>query len=211
MLGCALPNHPDKWPDEIFLKVKKMWCDDGLSGSQIAERCASYGFTRSAIVSKMNRAGFKRDVVRRNCVAKSGPKSKPVAPAKPRHERAVNVLSTVMPPQLRGPTASKIPVAPSDVNLSVAPEDKNIPLFQRRTVDTLDSVERHECRWPCGDPAKADFFFCGAKALVGLPYCETHQRRAYVPVPPRRRDRAVSNVSVNKEFARVLEKEDALD
>ena len=37
-----------------------------------------------------------------------------------------------------------------------------------------------------------DFYFCGRGKVTGLPYCETHARRAYQPPQPRRRDRDVS-------------------
>ena len=56
-----------------------------------------------------------------------------------------------------------------------------VPQRQRRTVETL---EDHHCRWPIGDPQHADFHFCGAKKLTGLPYCECHARRAYNTAQP---------------------------
>ena len=40
---------------------------------------------------------------------------------------------------------------------------------------------------PVIDPASADFFFCGGKALAGLPYCAHHSRVAYQPASDRRR------------------------
>ena len=39
------------------------------------------------------------------------------------------------------------------------------------------------CRWPLGDPGKADFGFCGNDAIAGFSYCAGHLRMAYrVPV-----------------------------
>jgi GcrA cell cycle regulator len=43
------------------------------------------------------------------------------------------------------------------------------------------------CHWPVGDPSSPDFFFCGGKALAGLPYCAHHSRVAYQPAADRRR------------------------
>jgi hypothetical protein len=54
---------------------------------------------------------------------------------------------------------------------------------KRKTVDTL---ERHDCRWPIGDPREGDFHFCGARQLPGRPYCELHWRMAFQP--PRSRE-----------------------
>ena len=35
------------------------------------------------------------------------------------------------------------------------------------------------CRWPVNDPLDPDFHFCGDDKIPGLPYCETHARRAF--------------------------------
>jgi GcrA cell cycle regulator len=46
------------------------------------------------------------------------------------------------------------------------------------------------CRWPLGDPTTAEFRFCGAHAITGLPYCTHHARVAYQPAAERKRLRA---------------------
>jgi GcrA cell cycle regulator len=191
-----LPN-PDKWPEDTFERAKKMWVVDGLSGSQIANQLGC-GLTRSAVVSKLNRAGLKRNIVKAKCVAQR----KRPNPEKISHDKATSVLNSLPSRPMRGPSA--LPTPPTEVSFEPSMEDSEIPLKQRRTVDTLES---RECRWPCGDPAKPDFYFCGGKTQLGLPYCPTHARRAYVQVTPRRK----SDVSTNKESNRVLEKEDVLD
>jgi GcrA cell cycle regulator len=61
-----------------------------------------------------------------------------------------------------------------------------IPIGQRRTLLELN---QDTCRWPIGDPASPEFFFCGGKPLTGLPYCGYHSRVAYQPASERRRDR----------------------
>jgi GcrA cell cycle regulator len=64
--------------------------------------------------------------------------------------------------------------------------DNIIPIGQRRTL--LELTE-DTCRWPIGDPASAEFFFCGGKPITGLPYCAHHSRIAYQPATERRKDR----------------------
>jgi GcrA cell cycle regulator len=44
------------------------------------------------------------------------------------------------------------------------------------------------CRWPLGDPATAEFRYCGSPAPSG-PYCAYHGGLAYQPAQERRRDR----------------------
>ena len=53
----------------------------------------------------------------------------------------------------------------------------------------LSLLELNEatCHWPVGDPSSPEFFFCGGKALTGLPYCAHHSRVAYQPAADRRR------------------------
>ena len=53
----------------------------------------------------------------------------------------------------------------------------------------LSLLELNEatCHWPIGDPSSPEFFFCGGKALTGLPYCAHHSRVAYQPAGDRRR------------------------
>jgi hypothetical protein len=43
--------------------------------------------------------------------------------------------------------------------------DLAIPAEQRKTLSELTSMC---CRWPVGDPASPDFFFCGAPKAIGL-------------------------------------------
>jgi GcrA cell cycle regulator len=41
-----------------------------------------------------------------------------------------------------------------------------------------------ECKWALNDVTDAaDYFFCGQKAINGLPYCEHHAAKAYNRTP----------------------------
>jgi hypothetical protein len=46
----------------------------------------------------------------------------------------------------------------------------------------VETLEDHHCRWPIGDPQHADFHFCGAEKIEGLPYCFEHRDVAYQTV-----------------------------
>ena len=56
--------------------------------------------------------------------------------------------------------------------------DAAIPVPQRRTLLELSG---QTCRWPVGDPAFPDFFFCGGATHDAHPYCRDHCARAYQP------------------------------
>jgi hypothetical protein len=57
-------------------------------------------------------------------------------------------------------------------------DDLNIPLDQRKTIETLLP---DDCRWPIGDPQLDGFHFCGKRKSDGHPYCDFHVRRASQP------------------------------
>jgi GcrA cell cycle regulator len=67
--------------------------------------------------------------------------------------------------------------------------DNVVPMSQRLSLLELNEAT---CHWPVGDPSSPDFFFCGGKALAGLPYCAQHSRVAYQPAADRRRQTAKS-------------------
>jgi len=54
----------------------------------------------------------------------------------------------------------------------------NGPVVSIRPCSLVEIAER-QCRWPIGDPAAADFVFCGNDAIMGFTYCLGHARMAY--------------------------------
>ena len=58
-----------------------------------------------------------------------------------------------------------------------------------KKLDLLELTER-TCKWPIGDPATEDFYFCGLGCAPGKPYCDAHVAVAFQPMSSRRdRDR----------------------
>jgi len=158
------------WTDERVEMLKKLWAD-GLSASQIAAELG--GITRNAVIGKVHRLGLSGRA-----------KSPSSAAPRPRKPRAHSHMLRVSRPSMRGNTALAHAYE-FDVEPEPALLDNVIPLGQRRTL--LELTEE-TCRWPIGDPAQPDFFFCGGQAITGLPYCAYHSRVAYQP-PHMRRDR----------------------
>lgn len=81
----------------------------------------------------------------------------------------------------RASDARRIPgqrVAPTKLQ-PPEPEELVIPVGQRRSIFEL---AEGICRAPIGDPKQDDFFYCGAKAIEGLPYCGYHARMFYQPI-----------------------------
>ncbi|MFT7027103.1 MAG: GcrA cell cycle regulator [Paracoccaceae bacterium] len=50
----------------------------------------------------------------------------------------------------------------------------------------LQQLTERTCKWPIGDPATEDFYFCGLQSQPGKPYCEAHVVVAFQPMSARR-------------------------
>ena len=157
------------WTDERVELLKKLWAD-GLSASQIAGELG--GITRNAVIGKVHRLGL------------SG-RAKSPSSSVPRARKPRSHMLRVSRPAMRGNTALALAY---DTETEYEPElaQLEIPVEQRRSLLELNE---DTCRWPIGDPSSPEFYFCGGKAITGLPYCAHHSRVAYQPAVDRRRDR----------------------
>lgn len=50
------------------------------------------------------------------------------------------------------------------------------------TAEKVRALASGVCCWPCGDPGRPDFHFCGSP-VVTRPYCERHRAMAYAAPP----------------------------
>ncbi|MGS4885123.1 MAG: GcrA family cell cycle regulator [Labrenzia sp.] len=167
------------WTNERVELLKKLW-SDGLSASQIAGELG--GVTRNAVIGKVHRLGL------------SGRAKSSSSSAKPRRPRTTaNPASQSAPkrpqtqPQTQGSAALKMEPTPApvaEVQPVAEPIADVVPMSKRATILTL--TER-TCKWPIGDPATEDFYFCGQVSEAGVPYCPYHCKIAYQPVADRRR------------------------
>ncbi|HWV96727.1 MAG TPA: GcrA family cell cycle regulator [Xanthobacteraceae bacterium] len=157
------------WSDERVEQLKKLW-EAGLSASQIAAELGNV--TRNAVIGKVHRLGL------------SGRAKTPSSAApRPRKVRPAQQMMRVSRPVSRGNTAL---AQAFEVEIEADPiaHDNVVPMSQRLTLLELNEST---CHWPVGDPSNPEFFFCGGKALTGLPYCAHHSRIAYQPAADRRR------------------------
>lgn len=95
-----------------------------------------------------------------------------------------------LPPRASGPRAAakqqpKMPKCTALAHHSVAlppePVVASEPLLLAGNPITVETILDSMCRWPIGDPATAQFQFCGNSPKAGHPYCEAHCRAAYTP------------------------------
>lgn len=165
------------WTDERVERLKTLWAD-GMSASQIAAELGEV--TRNAVIGKVHRLGLSGRVK----AAVGGARARPKA-AQPRaaaHTARVQTVRAVGNAALKMEEAVEEEVAPQAEII----EDVDFGSGERATILTLTE---HTCKWPIGDPGKADFFFCGRPSDSGMPYCPHHARVAYQPVRDRRGER----------------------
>ena len=190
------------WTDERVEKLKTMW-GEGQSASQIAK--ALGGVTRNAVIGKVHRLGLSNRATGAKSSAASAAPAAEAKPAKaaPKAAPAAAAAPAPKPEPAPAPAAPTKPVSQSSTMRREPPpptpamvEDAQrtaeaLAAIQKKAkkLDLLELTER-TCKWPIGDPATDDFYFCGLGCAPGKPYCEAHVAVAFQPMSSRRdRDR----------------------
>jgi len=193
------------WTDERVELLKKMW-GEGQSASQIAKELG--GVTRNAVIGKVHRLGLSNRTagaaakpaapaatpVAKEAAAKPAPKSDPApkpasarakedAPAAEPVARASNVTPLRKPIV---PAGQPLPPQPSANEISPEALAKVSEVEKHAKRISLMELTERTCKWPIGDPATDDFYFCGLPVQQGKPYCEAHVGVAFQPMSSRR-------------------------
>ncbi len=192
------------WTDERVETLKKMW-SDGQSASQIAKELG--GVTRNAVIGKVhrlglsNRVGGGKDEEEEVAVAPRAEAPAKPAPVEPitRVEASPRPVvdrpapppggATILPIPLRKaiiPAGQPLPPQPSANEISPEALASVREVEKRAKRLTLMELTERTCKWPIGDPATEDFWFCGLPSVPGKPYCEAHVGVAFQPMSARR-------------------------
>ncbi|MCG6882506.1 MAG: GcrA cell cycle regulator [Silicimonas sp.] len=170
------------WTDERVETLKKMWAE-GQSASQIAKELG--GVTRNAVIGKVHRLGLSN----RAGSSAPAPEKKPAkdAPKKAAAKLAEKVVEvTVTPRKPIVPAGQPLPPQPSanEISPEALATVREVEKGAKR-ISLMELTER-TCKWPIGDPATDDFWFCGLAVQQGKPYCEAHVGVAFQPMSNRR-------------------------
>ncbi|WP_368186798.1 GcrA family cell cycle regulator [Aestuariibius sp. HNIBRBA575] len=187
------------WTDERVELLKKMW-GEGQSASQIAKELG--GVTRNAVIGKVHRLGLSNrtstTTAAKTTKEKSAPKPKATAAPKPKAEpkaaapAAKPEIDTSKPlpmsPARRAiiPAGQPLPPQPSANEISPEALAKVSEVEKGAKKISLMELTERTCKWPIGDPATPDFWFCGLPVQQGKPYCEAHVGVAFQPMSSRR-------------------------
>ena len=197
------------WTDERVETLKKMWAD-GQSASQIAKELG--GVTRNAVIGKVHRLGLSNRVGGGRADEDDVPPGAALPPEQdivPDPEMYADQMPETDPPEdltdadesgeEPGANVTTLPVRkviiPAGQPLPPQPSANEISpeaLASVREVEkrarrlTLMELTERTCKWPIGDPATPDFWFCGLPSQPGKPYCEAHVGVAFQPMSARR-------------------------
>ena len=195
------------WTDERVETLTKMWAE-GQSASQIAKELG--GVTRNAVIGKVHRLGLSnraatvdksepevkaptREEPPVKVVEAAQPEPKPAAPpprpTAPLNPTVAQVINNVTPLPLRKsivPAGQPLPPQPSanEISPEVLASVREVEKHAKK-ISLMELTER-TCKWPIGDPATEDFWFCGLPSIAGKPYCEAHVGVAFQPMSARR-------------------------
>lgn len=129
--------------------------------------------------------------------------AKPAPSPKPAAERPAAPAAAPTAPPMAAPASSAV-VTPLPIRKAIIPAGQPLPpqpsaneispeaLASVREVEkrakklTLMELTERTCKWPIGDPATEDFWFCGLPSVAGKPYCEAHVGVAFQPMSARR-------------------------
>jgi len=193
------------WTDERVETLKRMWTE-GQSASQIAKELG--GVTRNAVIGKVHRLGLSNRVGGKDEseeVAEAPllpvadepaarPQAEQVAPREVAEKPAMAVAASTVGTNVTALPLRK-PIIPAGQPLPPQPSLNEISpeaLASVREVEkhakrlTLMELTERTCKWPVGDPATEDFWFCGLPSLPGKPYCTAHVGVAFQPMSARR-------------------------
>ena len=191
------------WTDERVETLKRMW-GEGQSASQIAKELG--GVTRNAVIGKVHRLGLSNRAGSGGNAGKAAAKEK--APAKPAAPKAPPKAKTKAAPASKPakeepeldengipisaarraiiPAGQPLPPQPSANEISPEALAKVNEVEKSAKKISLMELTEKTCKWPVGDPATEDFWFCGLPVQQGKPYCEAHVGVAFQPMSARR-------------------------
>ncbi len=116
--------------------------------------------------------------------APARPAPQPAAAATPRAEMPVASVPSMRKPIV--PAGQPLPPQPSANEISPEALAKVGEVEKRARKISLMELTERTCKWPIGDPATDNFYFCGLPSQPGKPYCEAHVGVAFQPMSARR-------------------------
>ncbi len=139
--------------------------------------------------AKPKPAAKPAEVKARPAPAKPAPRAVPEESAVEDAEEVEVETRQVTVPHVRKaiiPAGQPLPPQPSANEISPEALAKVSEIEKKARRLTLMELTERTCKWPVGDPATENFWFCGLPTQTGKPYCEAHVGVAFQPMSSRR-------------------------
>jgi GcrA cell cycle regulator len=165
--------HPDSfWTDAKLAEFMNLLKTTTLSYTLIAVKL---GTTKSSVISKSKRVDLPD---RPSGAAVTMPSGFAVS-------RAAAAQAGRKSAEVRR-VAGNVP-RPAPVN-----QVRNVVRLRAARIapEAVGSVRPEQCKFPIGEPRQPGFRFCEEMGIGGRPYCPTHHKICYVPLPARADDPA---------------------
>ena len=179
------------WTDERIKQLRQLW-SEGQSASKIAEKLG--GVTRNAVIGKIHRLGLSN---RSENSEKKIITKKRGRPAKVKNtdnfQKQVDNNKNKDFSLINSDKFDDLHVDGLEGGKNMIPEATlaNIAELEEnaKKLNLMELTER-TCKWPIGDPATENFWFCGHPSEQGKPYCSTHVSIAFQPISLKRERKA---------------------
>ena len=168
------------WTDERIKQLRQLW-SEGQSASKIAEKLG--GVTRNAVIGKIHRLGLSN--------RSENSEKKIITKKRGRPAKVKNTDNNKNKDfsQINSDKFDDLHVDGLEGDKNMLPEATlaNIAELEEnaKKLNLMELTER-TCKWPIGDPATENFWFCGHPSEQGKPYCSTHVSIAFQPISLKR-------------------------
>jgi len=200
------------WTEERVKKLTLLW-KSGNSASKIAIELGE-GVSRNAVIGKIHRLGLSERGSGSNGSGPKIKENKIKDKNLPEHQNSkVSDLENSLEvstqrkgkkrgrkPSIKNLTSnenkstlgfnanenSSLETGEIDTDIDKVALKNMIEIEKKAKKLTLLELTEKTCKWPIGDPATSEFWFCGHPSEQGKPYCETHISIAFQPITTRR-------------------------
>jgi len=117
---------------------------------------------------------------------KPEPEAEPAADSAPEAQPEAETKAATPARRTIIPAGQPLPPQPSSNEISAEALAKVSAVEKKAKKLSLMELTERTCKWPVGDPATDDFWFCGLPTQSGKPYCEAHVGVAFQPMSSRR-------------------------
>ena len=149
-------------------------------GKTAGEIGAELGVTRNAVIGKLHRMGMAK---KRQAAPQPEPEPEQ---ARPESDEASPVAEESSDPDGEASVDAEGENEDASSNNIEAHRQTAKDIEEKSLRLSLMELTSRTCKWPIGDPATDEFWFCGLPSQPGKPYCGAHNNLACQPITTRR-------------------------